>query len=411
MLQLIRILSLIGVWLSSLSLYEYLSIKSGIEGLSVCKIGQSFDCGAVAQSEWSMFWGLPLASWGITYYFAIFLFGILALKKDLIAKQTVANVCLILSTFASIFSIYLFGISYFMIGKLCPLCIGMYLVNFSTFGLSLWFIRPLSFITAFSLGIKSFFRVGLMFLGIKCSSREAILSRGGIVIVCTLLFATTVIEDYISGTMILPKVEINKDFVNWQSKSQELIDIKIGNLIDGDFSIGRADAPIQIVEFSDYQCPACRRMYATLKSLMEEYKGNIHLISKNFPLDNYCNSIITKKFHEHACYAANIARCAGEQGKFWEMSDYINNLSSFDKEPATLVRDEIDRGGSVLGLDTNALKECVKSERHLQKIKQDIEEGLRLSINATPALWVNGKRLESAGVGDLRAIFDSILKK
>ena len=410
MLQVIRILSLIGLWLSGLSLYEYLTVKSGIAGLSVCKIGQSFDCGAVAQSSWSVFLGLPLASWGIAYFFSLFLFGLLAIKSYLVSKQTTATVFLFTSLLASIFSVFLFGVSYFSIGKLCPLCIGMYLVNFLTLACSIKYAEPLGFAEAAISGINAYLKIPASLIGINTTLKNSNLVRLGTVVVIAVLFGTTVAEDYINDRMIAPQVVVNNALTTWNSQPVQKIEINTVNSLNGDFTRGSPDAPIKIIEFSDFQCPACRNFYVRLEPLIEQYKDKIYLVFKNYPLDNACNSSITMKFHEHACYAASVARCAGEQGKFWEMVDYISRLKVFDNE-ATLVsaRDEIDKGSAILGIDEQAIKECIRSERALVKIKQDVDEGNKLEIEGTPAIWINGRRVRLTNSEDLRVLFDTII--
>src|SRR5690606_28441524 len=90
----------------------------------------------------------------------------------------------------------------------------------------------------------------------------------------------------------------------------------------GDYYVGSPQAPIQIVEFFDYECPFCRKFYGTLRDILKDYEGKYLLVYKNFPIDASCNPSIKFKAHEHACYAAHVARCAGEQGKFHEVLGY-----------------------------------------------------------------------------------------
>lgn len=406
MLNVIRILSLIGFWLSSLSLYEFLTVRAGIDGLSVCKIGERFDCATVAKSSWSIFWGIPLASWGIAFYLCILLFSLLRIKS-LLAKETVSSVIFLLSLSASIFSIILFSVSYFSIGKLCPLCIAMYVVNFLMFAASLVLIKPLSLVEAAYKGSASFLRFPGLLLGIKSTERQSALARLGAVTVALILFATKASEFIIEDKFIIPQIEVNQTIAFWSKQPENKIEIR-----SDDFTLGRADAPIQIVEFSDFQCPACRRFYTRFEPLLTQYKDSIHFVFKNFPLDNYCNSLIEEKFHEHACYAANLARCAGEQGTFWETVDFLNHLSVFDNDEAesSLIRDEMEKGLEIIGLDKSAVLECVKSERQLNAIKKDIEQGNSLGIEGTPAIWVNGRKVPLSSNSELQGLFEKILK-
>lgn len=414
MLQIIRILSLVGVWLSGLSLHEYLSVKSGLDGFSLCKIGQNFDCAAVSQSSWSILWGIPLASWGIVFYVFTFVLQVLATKKNLFFKDTAASIFLVTYSLASIFSIFLFLVSYFVIGKLCPLCIGLYLVNFLLLFVTLKYAKPLTLGQGLRIGLLRILKIPqyLLGLGSEKSVQDNNLVRLGTLLLLIIIFAATALQDYIMGRMIAPIVVSNQTIANWEKQPLEQINlVSTGNFL-GDYSIGTEGAPIVIVEFSDFQCSACRRMNQVLKPLLKEYEGKVKLVYKNFPLDNACNPMIPQKFHEHACYAATLARCAGEQDKFWQMADYINELNVFDtSEDYQAIRAELNNGISSVGLDAIAMQECLSSDRELNRVRQDVAEGNRLGIQGTPSIWINGKRFSAGNVSDIKSLFDHILAK
>jgi protein-disulfide isomerase len=114
-----------------------------------------------------------------------------------------------------------------------------------------------------------------------------------------------------------------------------------------------------------------------------------------------------------ACTAALFARCAGEQGKLKEGIDMVFT-SKLIEEPNGLsnpeVRDALsDAAASQFGLDAEALKECVRSQRYLTKIQDDIKEGRRLGLASTPSIWVNGRLVKGASPDVLRAVFKSVL--
>jgi protein-disulfide isomerase len=113
------------------------------------------------------------------------------------------------------------------------------------------------------------------------------------------------------------------------------------------------------------------------------------------------------QLHENACYFANFARCAGEQAKFWEVAEIIYE----SKEHTGNVRQSISEAVSSLGLDMQALHECVDNGRQLEVIKKDIERAIELDIQGTPTIWVNGKKFEGRTERDFRQLFDFILKK
>lgn len=143
---------------------------------------------------------------------------------------------------------------------------------------------------------------------------------------------------------------------------------------------GPADAPVTIVEYSDFQCSYCKKMQPVMHELMAKYKGVLSWIFKDLPL---------KRIHPGAAYAAEAARCAGEQGKFWEYRDAL-----FD---APRVKDDLHPKivGS-LKLNSQSFEECISSGRHRLSVEADISEARMLGIRGTPAFIINGILLSGA---------------
>ena len=143
---------------------------------------------------------------------------------------------------------------------------------------------------------------------------------------------------------------------------------------------GPADAPVTLVEFSDFQCPFCRRVQPTLESLFEEYEGKISWVYKDLPLTS---------IHPDAVGAAEAARCAGDQGKFWEYRDALFAESRVTKQVHPKIVE-------ALGLDAVAFEECVSSQKYNQAVQADGAEAQSLGISGTPAFVVNGILLSGA---------------
>ncbi len=143
---------------------------------------------------------------------------------------------------------------------------------------------------------------------------------------------------------------------------------------------GAADAPVAVVEFSDYQCPACRKNHETIKAVMETYKDKVKYVFKDFPL----------RGHRWAAKAAEGARCAAEQGKFAEFQDI---LFSSNQEPNP---DQMEVYALEMGLDSNQFKQCVDSGKYRRAVEQSIEDGRAIGVNSTPTLVING-RMTSGG--------------
>lgn len=165
---------------------------------------------------------------------------------------------------------------------------------------------------------------------------------------------------------------------------------------------GPAEAPIVIVEFSDFQCPACRYAVAPLKGLLELYPGKIRLVFKHFPLE---------RAHKWARYAARAAECAGRQGKFWELHDALYEKQ--DQWPEADTEKLIAGYAKAAGVDVKALEACVAEPAVDQAVSADQREGDRRWVGSTPTFFINGKRfVGSKQLGALGSLhIEKILKK
>ena len=185
------------------------------------------------------------------------------------------------------------------------------------------------------------------------------------------------------------KNEINelKQEVNDLKKSVEKLSSKPANTgklrkgktgIDSDPFMGKTDAPLVIVEFSDYECPFCGRFFReTLPQIKKEYvtTGKVKYVYKDFPLD----------FHKKAPKAAEAAHCAGEKGKFWEMHDLI-----FENQRQMDIPSLINRADK-LGLNLDDFKKCIDDGRYAEGILKDIEAGQKTGLRGTPTFIIGKK--------------------
>jgi protein-disulfide isomerase len=139
-------------------------------------------------------------------------------------------------------------------------------------------------------------------------------------------------------------------------------------------SDGPADAPITVVEFSDFECGYCRRVVDTLDQVKENYGDQVRIVFRHFPLGS----------HPNAQKAAEASMCANDQGKFWPMHDLLfAEQSSLDVES---LKKKADR----LGLERAAFVDCLDSSKYGEKVRSDMEAGKSAGVRGTPALFVNG---------------------
>ncbi len=143
---------------------------------------------------------------------------------------------------------------------------------------------------------------------------------------------------------------------------------------------GPSNAPVTIVEFSDFACPFCRDSFAGLKNIREKYQGQVRIVYRDYPL--HSNSIIL----------ALSARCAGEQGKFWLMHDlFFENQDRFNvsQDELLAVMPEI---AELLQIEPIQFKSCLDSQRHFSQLEQDYQDGSFLNIEGTPTWFINNSR-------------------
>lgn len=136
---------------------------------------------------------------------------------------------------------------------------------------------------------------------------------------------------------------------------------------------GRSDAPVQVVEFADYQCPYCQKVNPDLNKLVQEYAGKVSVRYKDFPLP----------MHPMAEKAAEAARCAAEQGKFWE----YHNVLFKDKK---LEVSDLKQEAKTLHLEEDKFDQCLDSGREAASVEKDRQEGVKLGLSGTPSFFING---------------------
>ena len=153
--------------------------------------------------------------------------------------------------------------------------------------------------------------------------------------------------------------------------------------VDDDAVLGKSDAPVTMIEFTDYQCPFCERHFTqTYPQIKKDYvdTGKVKLVVRDFPLS----------FHENAQKAAEAAECAGEQNKYWEMHDKLfQNQQALDVASLKTYAQQI-------GLNTAKFNSCLDSGQMASEIRKDMTDGQSYGVQGTPAFFINGKLVSGA---------------
>lgn len=147
------------------------------------------------------------------------------------------------------------------------------------------------------------------------------------------------------------------------------------------------DASVTIVEFSDFQCPACASAHPALKQVLDENADTVALIYRHFPLLN---------IHPNAQAAAYAAEAAGEQGQFWEAHDWLFENQSQWEEAEVSAEYFYDQLGEELGLDRDQFLADYEKDELRQKVADDFAAGREFDVSSTPTFFVNGKRVTGA---------------
>ena len=157
---------------------------------------------------------------------------------------------------------------------------------------------------------------------------------------------------------------------------------------------GGANAPVTIVEFTDYECPSCGTTQPVLEEVVKEFGDKVKLVARNFPLDQ----------HKHAFKAAEAAEAAREQGKYWE---YVALLF---KNQKALEVEKLKDYATQLGLDRKKFDPALDSGKFADKVKRDLADGNRIGVDSTPTVFINGKRVREKSRDALKLAIEAALK-
>jgi protein-disulfide isomerase len=146
-------------------------------------------------------------------------------------------------------------------------------------------------------------------------------------------------------------------------------------------SRGPEDAPVVVVEFSDFECPYCRQTLPVLEEIQETYRGQIRFVYRQFPLSD---------IHPRAWKAAEASLCAHDAGQFWAMHDLLF------ADPIELEVASLKVKAETLGLDRSAFDICLDSGRYAEQVADEIREGFSIGVNGTPTVIINGRPMTGA---------------
>lgn len=170
----------------------------------------------------------------------------------------------------------------------------------------------------------------------------------------------------------------------------------------GDWIKGNPEARVALIEYGDFQCPACASFYPVVKAISGEFKDNVAVVFRHFPLS---------QIHKNANLSSRAAEAAGLQGKFWEMHDKLFERQKVwadlsDEKAKELFISYV----SEIGLDTERFKQDIESDAVRSAVEEDYNEGLKARVNGTPTFFLNGSRISNpSNYDEFKSLIESKL--
>jgi Protein-disulfide isomerase len=191
-------------------------------------------------------------------------------------------------------------------------------------------------------------------------------------------------------------------WIVYTSSSGKIINAPgINEITSSDHVLGKADSKVTLVEYADFECPACGEFYTqVLKPIENEYKDRVRFVYRNFPIPGHVNG-------PAAAYAAE---AAGLEGKFFEMADELfTNQAVWSSENGTDLAKTLDSYAQALGLNMDKFHADEQSDAVKAKVDIDYQSGVKSGVTGTPTLFINGKQIEPAAYDGFKQTIDAAL--
>jgi protein-disulfide isomerase/uncharacterized membrane protein len=394
------VLFLAGACLSGLLLLQHYGEGPAVNAVqAICGEGGQSGCETVARSAYSAVGGVPLAAVGVFFYVALASLLALAVLAGPTALAAGGRLIALALLLALAIDVLLFGIQAFSIKAYCKLCLATYAVNL----VALFVLLPALRGTAALVTLVSA-EGRLILAGWVLTSgavAAALLSANQTLTYREARRTAGLLGEPGIGTAARgaeDEVRRLKDILDDPQKREQYVTEKAVKEFEDavpqplDVSKapigGSASAPIHVVEFSDYLCPFCRSLAGAFKDYIPKSQGRVVVHFKNYPLDKTCNPKLQNTVHEGACWLALGAICAQDQGRFAPYQDAV-----FAAPARPMTREDVVRIATGAGVAAPALQACLDASETKARLAAEIEEGERVGVKGTPALFINGRRL------------------
>jgi protein-disulfide isomerase/uncharacterized membrane protein len=368
----------VGAILAAMSTAQHLRIqREGLEQQSFCAISETINCDIVNASSYSEFLGIPVAWWGICYYVVLGGMALSAMRSRKDRRGTVALAWLI-SAAGIAYSAFLAYIASVVLGVLCIECLGMYVANIVLF---------LCLFAALRVRVRDLFSFLLDYanavfgrpsnLGFSPRFWHNALPAAAVFVVGWGAMLAISSQGLAGGN----RISLDEKLGAFALQPHVKIDVQQAWPV-----WGNPEAPIAIVEFSDFQCPVCRVAAFSIRPYLQEFRDRVRYSFVNYPLDSACNDAVPGPIHPVACYAAKAGICAQKQGDFWSFhDDLFRNQQKLSSETILALAQK-------RGWDRDAFAACIDDPSTATRLKEDLAVGKGMALVGTPMIFVNGRK-------------------
>ncbi len=428
------VIGLVGAALSGVLLMQHHGEPMAVSAVNQgCGDGQTSGCEEVARSPYSRVAGVPLAAVGLLFYLSLAVLAALAALGPPETTPPLAALVAIAFAVALVVDLGLLGLQAFSIKAFCKLCLATYALNAAGLAV-LWparravgEVRTTAGRTEGRLALGGWAVTTLAVAGGVLAADAALAARAAqraatmlglpapapasspaaVPVTLTATAAppptpapvatptagsTGELQYYKDQAKRLQETiddpqKLEKYFADKAAKEFEQAPVQSLDTKDVPFR-GPANAPIQVVEYSDFLCPFCRNLAGAFAQYVPQSGNRVAIYFKNFPLEQSCNSTLTNTLHPGACVLALGGICAHYQGKFEPYHDRVFGSELRNPQAADVVR----LAGEA-GLNAAAIEGCLSDPRTKEQLSAQIEEAKRVGVQATPTVFINGKKL------------------
>lgn len=385
-----------GLCLSAYLFYRHGQLASGAGNADICSRLFSASCDPALSGRYASFMGISWGGWGLIYFSALLILAGLSafLKPGFEKPASTAILSLVIAGVAG--SLFLSGLLLLGYTAVCIICLLIHGLN----------ILLLIILLRNYTGRKEYFnQLGKafrhLFSGNQSWATSARWNAVGLffvilfeIVLYQRISAEEKARDGMAQSVVLTKEQLDAFL---QVPQQEI------PVSGSDALLGKPDAPLQLVVFSDFECPYCAHFAATSRNWPEIVAGKLSMVFKHYPLSNACNKYVEEDTHPTACLAALGSISARKQQKFWEYHDLL-----FGRIGDSSL---IIQSAETLGLNRDQFIHDLYDSSTRKQMEEDIEMATRLQIEGTPAVFLNGRAVKNANPVYVKQLIEGMLNR